>query len=1477
MRQIYQSLLTAIWLFVGLDCLSTSTYVEADELFAVTLSVDMSLENLGSNDVVYVNGTNHSSQEGGFGEWCGSCIAMNDLDGDKIWTITHEVPAGTYSYKFTVNGWDSQEAVPADCRLTSGQFVNRQVVVNADTVVPTTLYSGCLADTESEPENSANNSSNLLANGMFDSNDGWSVVSLYDSVQDGHGAVTIAGGSATFSQTVTGDWTKHLALYTAVELEAGVYAFDMDVSYNGISNVWGELYISTSTPVPGEDFFGDQQILNVYNTWSCSKIVHTGKATATGCDTQAVPGQFSVDASGTYYLVFKSGGNSYGTSGIVLDNWHLAPSDADFSAQNYAVSLSVDMSSEPLATTDTVYVNGTRHSSGTGGFGDWCGDCIAMNDDDGDNIWRVDLNVPSGSYEYKFTINGWESQESVPADCGVTTDQFVNRQVTVVADVVLPTTEYSGCAAQQPGGPIDPEGGYMSPDSYSGYQLAWADEFSGNTLNTADWTHEIGTGSNGWGNNELQYYRSQNTRITNGKLVIEAREENFAGRAYTSSRIITLNKQFFQYGRIDIRAKTPRGQGLWPALWMLGENISSIGWPKSGEIDIMEMVGGSGRERDVHGTAHWNRGGANASYAPTNNAPYNGGPPNSYRLAANNSLDATFHVFSLEWTENALTWFIDNVPFNTMVIDNSVDLAPFRKEFFFIFNVAVGGDWPGSPDPSTVFPQRMLVDYVRVFQKSDVVDIDADGIADDDDNCVDQANANQVDTDSDGFGNVCDDDDDNDGVVDLADAFPLLSTETRDTDLDSIGDNADTDDDGDGILDEKEVRLGTDSLRADSDADGTNDLLDVFPLDSFEWLDDDGDGVGNNADVFDSDPLEWFDTDANGVGNNSDTDDDGDGYSDLQEVVDGTDSLNALDCKTCPSPVSGLVYHWRTQALLASVDLALVGLDDGAENAFSDDAVTNTSGSYAFAERHGGTNRLTVTKAMAASESENVISSADALAALKIAVGINPNADPDGAGPREALPVSPYQYIAADVTGDGRVTSADALDILKMAVKLSSAQARRWLFVSEDYDFWDETANDGDGAFKTTRADVDWEPDGIIFEYPESTTKNIVGILMGDVNGDWSEPAGSARLGEDHLSQWLVSFGESLAQWGLSDTSGADDFDDAPPDTNTFPDVTWESSAPNDVNVDKEGIDQALDYAFSPGRNTQGVVIIRHGVIIGERYADGESKHSLATSWSTGKSFASALIGIALDRDFIDSIDVPAETYLTSWMDTNKGDISIRAILEMRSGLKQSRAEIYSEGNQLAFALARVPETTPRTDNWAYQNEDSMLLAGILEAATGQSVLDFADINLFSKIGMQADWWTDAHDHALTYCCIDATSRDFARFGLLYARNGRWFDDQIIPENWVKESTTAPEGSVTRNYAMQWWVRPTQGYFMALGLHDNNIYVFQDQDLVIVRNSLYTKVGSSSVRTGGNYHQTQPPSTWSHAVFLSYITNAIND
>jgi len=248
-----------------------------------------------------------------------------------------------------------------------------------------------------------------------------------------------------------------------------------------------------------------------------------------------------------------------------------------------------------------------------------------------------------------------------------------------------------------------------SPTTYEGLSLAWSDEFDGDTLDSQLWNHDIGGW--GWGNNESQYYRSENTTLQQGHLVITAKEESFGGKSYTSSRIKTEGAKSFTYGRVDIRAALPRGQGIWPALWALGENFDDVGWPYSGEIDIMEMIGGQGRESEVHGTVHWNVGGLNAPYQHT----YIGGKT---RKASGDFGDG-FNVFSIIRSENRIDWLVNDELYYSFAIDDSASLAPFREPFFLIFNIAVGGNWPGYPDASTEFPQRLVVDYVRVFRLSD--------------------------------------------------------------------------------------------------------------------------------------------------------------------------------------------------------------------------------------------------------------------------------------------------------------------------------------------------------------------------------------------------------------------------------------------------------------------------------------------------------------------------------------------------------------------------------------------------------------------------------------------------------------------------------------------------------------------------------------------------------------------------------------
>lgn len=250
-----------------------------------------------------------------------------------------------------------------------------------------------------------------------------------------------------------------------------------------------------------------------------------------------------------------------------------------------------------------------------------------------------------------------------------------------------------------------PTTGYQTPLEYDGMNLVWQDEFDAQQLDITQWTYELGDGCPnlcGWGNGELEYYRTQNTSIVEGNLVITAKRESVGGKSFTSSRLITKGAQAFKYGRVDIRARMPFGKGIWPALWMLGANIDDVGWPKCGEIDIMELVGGDATDNEVHGTIHWDN---NSTYANF------GG---SYTLPSGDFADE-YHVFSIVWDENKIVWLMDDIQYQEVDITPSA-LSEFQEEFFFIFNVAVGGNWPGSPNTATVFPQYMIVDYIRVFQ-----------------------------------------------------------------------------------------------------------------------------------------------------------------------------------------------------------------------------------------------------------------------------------------------------------------------------------------------------------------------------------------------------------------------------------------------------------------------------------------------------------------------------------------------------------------------------------------------------------------------------------------------------------------------------------------------------------------------------------------------------------------------------------------
>ncbi|MEO8354989.1 MAG: glycoside hydrolase family 16 protein [Chloroflexota bacterium] len=237
-----------------------------------------------------------------------------------------------------------------------------------------------------------------------------------------------------------------------------------------------------------------------------------------------------------------------------------------------------------------------------------------------------------------------------------------------------------------------------------GWTMVWQDEFDGAELDLKNWTFDLGGG--GWGNQEWEAYtdRPENVRVEDGNLVIEARKEDvtFSGRPYSSARIKTQGLHAWQYGRIEARLKLPYGQGIWPAFWMLGENINTKGWPAGGEIDILEFIG---REPDhIYATVHA------PGYSGSNGV-------GSTLVVSAESLRNDFHVYAIEWEENEMRWYFDDQQYFRLTPQDVPEEWIFDHPFFVILNVAVGGGWPGYPNTTTVFPQFLYVDYVRVYQR----------------------------------------------------------------------------------------------------------------------------------------------------------------------------------------------------------------------------------------------------------------------------------------------------------------------------------------------------------------------------------------------------------------------------------------------------------------------------------------------------------------------------------------------------------------------------------------------------------------------------------------------------------------------------------------------------------------------------------------------------------------------------------------
>ena len=231
----------------------------------------------------------------------------------------------------------------------------------------------------------------------------------------------------------------------------------------------------------------------------------------------------------------------------------------------------------------------------------------------------------------------------------------------------------------------------------AGYKLVWSDEFEGNSIDGSKWGYDIGGG--GWGNNEYEYYtnRRENSYVADGVLHIKAIKESFEGKDYTSARMLTKGKFEFQYGYVEARIALPRGTGIWPAFWMLGNNIDSASWPVCGEIDIIEAIN---TENKIYSTCHWDSNG-HAQYGESTG-----------------TFDITqFHTYHLYWDRDYIRCGVDGGQhYEILIKDGTGNTHALHNKFFFILNVAVGGNWPGFDVDANQFPTEMKVDYIRVYQ-----------------------------------------------------------------------------------------------------------------------------------------------------------------------------------------------------------------------------------------------------------------------------------------------------------------------------------------------------------------------------------------------------------------------------------------------------------------------------------------------------------------------------------------------------------------------------------------------------------------------------------------------------------------------------------------------------------------------------------------------------------------------------------------
>ena len=310
-------------------------------------------------------------------------------------------------------------------------------------------------------------------------------------------------------------------------------------------------------------------------------------------------------------------------------------------------------------------------------------------------------------------------------------------------------------------------------------------------------------------------------------------------------------------------------------------------------------------------------------------------------------------------------------------------------------------------------------------------------------------------------------------------------------------------------------------------------------------------------------------------------------------------------------------------------------------------------------------------------------------------------------------------------------------------------------------------------------------------------------------------------------------------------------------------DFSWIEKSPESIGLDTIEVNQLMDFVKIPEFNTQAAILIQGNYIIAEYYGEGYDKSSLVTSWSVAKSFTSTLIGIAIDEGYISSINDPITDYLPEWKGKDQDNILLKHLLAMQSGMDDHPlAGVVFSTNMVKYSLDRDVLRPPETA-FSYSNEDSMLLGEILENATGFSVQDYADKKLFNILDVEDKWWTDQAGNTVTYAGLDMNPRDFAKFGLMVAQDGKWENKEVVSSEWLETATNNYNDLAP--YGFQWWTSNSPdekdyNFFSAKGLDGQLIYVWPEIDLVFVRFTKYQHVGdkeSSVVNFPTSYQNTE--------------------